>query len=409
MTPLTEEEYYNMAGDYLPYKGMLDTYANSSYSFYETYCDDVISKKLNKNSGYMKPCLALLKYSYTVKDEGSIFHITIPCNYLNIWLKDQIKIIPGYIFDVLEFYNILNSHNLCKSVVNGLCNGKISNIDDGFFNNFQILLTLYDNLNKYRNNLFDNDLSKCEYLDICADSYEEQVKVCNSNNPSPFCNELKKFKEQYNRDMKSEHDCKELKKKILLFPGEESHKLYEEVKSECESELDPEPEPEPEFSSKYITKRIHCDALKDIYSFYSKSKLSELKCTTTMSAEEALRKIQERESTDLGKVDFGEVTSTGSHLHSSEKQLSPSEEASSPSDTHNAMAITFPLLGVLSIFYSLYKFTPVGYLINSRFMGNKVNSFNINEGEHELLENEFDYEHMNVSVGEHGIGYHPVQ
>ncbi|SBT56082.1 PIR Superfamily Protein [Plasmodium ovale wallikeri] len=63
---------------------------------------------------------------------------------------------------------------------------------------------------------------------------------------------------------------------------QESHKLYEEVKSECESELDPEPEPEPEFSSKYITKRIHCDALKDIYSFYSKSKLSELKCTTTI-------------------------------------------------------------------------------------------------------------------------------
>ncbi|SBT57353.1 PIR Superfamily Protein [Plasmodium ovale wallikeri] len=237
MTPLTEEEYYNMAGDYLPYKGMLDTYANSSYSFYETYCDDVISKKLNKNSGYMKPCLALLKYSYTVKDEGSIFHITIPCNYLNIWLKDQIKIIPGYIFDVLEFYNILNSHNLCKSVVNGLCNGKISNIDDGFFNNFQILLTLYDNLNKYRNNLFDNDLSKCEYLDICADSYEEQVKVCNSNNPSPFCNELKKFKEQYNRDMKSEHDCKELKKKILLFPGE----VHTEGQLERRDEASPAP------------------------------------------------------------------------------------------------------------------------------------------------------------------------
>ncbi|SBT73224.1 Plasmodium vivax Vir protein, putative, partial [Plasmodium ovale] len=189
---------------------------------------------------------------------------------------------------------------------------------------------------------------------------------------------------------------------------QESHKLYEEVKSECESELDPEPEPEPEFSSKYITKRIHCDALKDIYKFYSKNELSELKCTTTMSAEQVLKKIKERESAQLSKVVFREIESRDSRLGSSENQLSPSEETSSPSDSHNAMAITFPLLGVLSIFYSLYKFTPVGSLINSRFMGSKVNSFNINEGEHELLENEFDHEHMNVSFGEHGIGYHPV-
>ncbi|SBT55745.1 PIR Superfamily Protein [Plasmodium ovale wallikeri] len=63
------------------------------------------------------------------------------------------------------------------------------------------------------------------------------VKVCNSNNPSPFCNELKKFKEQYNRDMKSEHDCKELKKKILLFPGE----VHTEGQLERRDEASPAP------------------------------------------------------------------------------------------------------------------------------------------------------------------------
>ncbi|SBT83238.1 PIR protein [Plasmodium ovale] len=182
---------------------------------------------------------------------------------------------------------------------------------------------------------------------------------------------------------------------------QESLKLYKEVESECQ--------PGTEIVSEYNTKRIHCDALRDINTFYDKGELSELKCTTTMSAEEILKKIQERESRELGKVVFREIASTDSHLGTSDDQLNLSEEASSPSDSHNAMAITFPFLGVLSIFYSLYKFTPVGPLINSRFAKGKINNFNINEGEQELLENEFDHEHMNISFDQHGIGYHPVQ
>ncbi|SBT55240.1 PIR Superfamily Protein [Plasmodium ovale wallikeri] len=123
----------------------------------------------------------------------------------------------------------------------------------------------------------------------------------------------------------------------------------------------------------------------------------------------SIEKIQERESTELDKVVFSEIEPRDSRSDSSENQLNPSDEVPSPSDSHNAMAITFPFLGALSIFYSLYKFTPVGSLINSRFTRNKINNFDINEDEHELLGNEFDHEHMNISVDQHGIGYHPVQ
>ncbi|SBT01718.1 PIR Superfamily Protein [Plasmodium ovale curtisi] len=302
---------------------------------------------------------------------------------------------------------------------------------DFFCQNFTGNLQNYENINF--NEFFDQ--FRCKFLNIWLYEYLVKEKMNLTDTKSAFIKgKIIEFWSKYNFRNKCDYDfiyysdknndydrMKKMYEFALNFEKlnffiktsndpcttedekyiQESFKLYEEVESECKSE--------PEFSSEYNTKRIHCDAFRNIDNFYSKSKLSELKCTTTMSAEEALRKIQEKENRGLHQVVFREITSADPYLGSSDNQLSPSEEASSPSDSHNAMAITFPFLGVLSLFYSLYKFTPVGSLINSRFMGSKINNFNINEGEHELLENEFDHDHTNVSVGEHGIGYHPVQ
>ncbi|SBT57219.1 PIR Superfamily Protein [Plasmodium ovale wallikeri] len=175
----------------------------------------------------------------------------------------------------------------------------------------------------------------------------------------------------------------------------ESVQFYQEVESECESKSD--------------IQRMHCDALKNIREFYSDYKLSELTCTRIMPAEDVLKEIQEKTERGLDDVVFKEITQAGSHLGSPNNEVSPSEDASSSSVSHDAMAVSFPFLGILFIFYSLYKFTPVGSLLNSRFLGNKINNFNINEDEVELLQNEFDHEHINIENAEHGIGYHPIQ
>ncbi|SBS79981.1 PIR Superfamily Protein [Plasmodium ovale curtisi] len=175
----------------------------------------------------------------------------------------------------------------------------------------------------------------------------------------------------------------------------ESVKFYQEVESECESESD--------------IKRMHCDALRNIREFYSDYKLSELTCTRIMPAEDVLKEIQEKTERGLDDVVFKEITPADSHIDLPDSEVSHSEDVSSSSGSHNAMAVSFPFLGILFIFYSLYKFTPVGSLLNSRLLRNKINNFDINEDGTELLQNELDHEHINIQNAEHGIGYHPVQ
>ncbi|SBT58849.1 PIR Superfamily Protein [Plasmodium ovale wallikeri] len=298
----------------------------------------------------------------------------------------------------------------CQSFTGNLLNYENIKISD-FFDKFRCIflnIWLYEYLVKEKLNLSDHKYSfvegkivtlwreynfqnKCKYDFIYYSNEKDYDRM------KKMYEFALNFEKLYFFIKKSNDPCTSEDDKYI----KESFKLYEEVESECKSE--------PEFSSDYNAKRIHCDALRDINTFYNKSELSELKCTTIMSAEEVLKKIQERESTELDKVVFSEIEPRDSRSDSSENQLNPSDEVPSPSDSHNAMAITFPFLGALSIFYSLYKFTPVGSLINSRFTRNKINNFDINEDEHELLGNEFDHEHMNISVDQHGIGYHPVQ
>ncbi|SBT73072.1 Plasmodium vivax Vir protein, putative [Plasmodium ovale] len=350
-------------------------------------------------------------------------------------MVDPTNVHPLYsdkVYGVFELKNIKNADKEeCQELYQTMERQyEVSDSLDLFCQNFTGNLQNYENINF--SNFFNN--FRCTFLNIWIYEYLVKEKLNLNDLKSAFIKgRIVKFWNEYDFKNTCDYDfiyysnkvdydrMKKMYEFALNFEKlyffiktsndpctsedaqyiQDSFKLYKEVESECQPEL--------EIVSEYNTKRIHCDALTDIYNFYGKSKLSELTCTTTMSAEEVLKKIKERESRELGNVVFREIESEDSRLDSFEKHLSPFEEASSPSDSHNAMAITFPLLGVLSIFYSLYKFTPVGSLINSRFTRSKINNFNINEDEHELLENEFDYEHMNVSVGEHGIGYHPVQ
>lgn len=137
----------------------------------------------------------------------------MPCEYVNIWLKEQIKKISNAKYNASEFFKTLNSHDLSKSFVNGLCEKEINDIDDSLYNNFQFLHNLYYNLNKYENIAITDDLDNCVAANQCAESYESKVSICKLSNPSPFCKQLIKFKEQYNRDLEFDYGCKNIKKK----------------------------------------------------------------------------------------------------------------------------------------------------------------------------------------------------
>ncbi|SBS80889.1 PIR Superfamily Protein [Plasmodium ovale curtisi] len=215
---------YNTVDVYLSHKGILDTYANDSHSNYKIYCENIIKTNLNNNLDYMKACIAFLKHSDISKDKDAFSYMNIPCGHLNIWLKEQIKNIPNYKYDVLEFYNTLKSHEFSKPFINDLCDGEINNIDDSLYTDFQFLYNLHYNLNIYRN-IFDyNDLTKCDSVTACKTSYESKINNCLTPKSSPLCKGLKSFKEQYNNEMQIKGKCPNIEKKYLSYPEQENRK-----------------------------------------------------------------------------------------------------------------------------------------------------------------------------------------
>ncbi|SBT02088.1 PIR Superfamily Protein, partial [Plasmodium ovale curtisi] len=206
---------YNIVDNYLQYKIVLDYYANESNKKHEPYCNNIIKSNLNNNPGYMKPCLALLKHSYTLQDNDYASYINITFDHLNMWLKEQIKGIPNYIYDVSAFYNILKSHNLSKPFISDLCDGQINDIHDSIYIDFQFLNNLYDKLNIYRN-IFDYDDLK-----------------------------LKKFKELYNIEIQKEKKCPNTEKVLLSYP-EQEHTEEQKERRYIRSALQTIPEPREE-------------------------------------------------------------------------------------------------------------------------------------------------------------------
>ncbi|SBS94766.1 PIR Superfamily Protein [Plasmodium ovale curtisi] len=169
-----EEKYYNISSGYLSYKSEIDSYLDDSHSNYNAYCKTIIHLSLENNLDYIRPCVAFLKYTDNLKRRVTPFENTMPCEYVNIWLKEQIKKISNAKYNASEFFKTLNSHDLSKSFVNGLCEKEINDIDDSLYNNFQFLHNLYYNLNKYENIAITDDLDNCVAANQCAESYERE-------------------------------------------------------------------------------------------------------------------------------------------------------------------------------------------------------------------------------------------
>ncbi|SBS82018.1 PIR Superfamily Protein [Plasmodium ovale curtisi] len=179
---------------------------------------------------------------------------------------------------------------------------------------------------------------------------------------------------------------------------EESLKLYEQVKHECELE----------------TESLLCNALKEVREEYKEDKLSKLSCNGTINIEQIKSEVQKslalRESpsqpqvaafqTHVDEVIVGDFSRT---------QLPNTDGAVKVSGYHKAMSISFPMLGILFIFFVLYKFTPVGSWLYSGLLKRKSIALNIKEEENnELFENTFYPNNENTNSSLHHLGYNPV-
>ncbi|SBT74148.1 PIR protein [Plasmodium ovale] len=178
---------------------------------------------------------------------------------------------------------------------------------------------------------------------------------------------------------------------------EKSLKLYEQVKHECEIETD----------------SLLCNALKEVREKYKEDKLSKLSCNGTINLEqiksEVRRSLAARESPSQPQVTTFQTRADEVTLDDFSITQLPNTDGAVNFSGYKAMSISFPVFGILFIFFVLYKFTPVRSWLYSRLLKRKAIDLNIKEEENnELLENTFYPINENTNSNLHHLGYNPV-
>ncbi|SBT03005.1 PIR protein [Plasmodium ovale] len=230
---------------------------------------------------------------------------------------------------------------------------------------------------------------KCEYHFI---SYIENSNYAKIKNLYEYALNYKYMKHHFD---KGGVPCSERDKQYI----KDSLNLYNEVKNECRTVSD--------------KNRLLCTALSDVKSVYNNDQLSKLTCNGEMLKDETSRGLQIASYTQIPytQLQVDAEKTYKEDVPPAEVSLFslPTLDGPHPvSDSHKAMTIVFPILGILLIFFLSYKFSPVGAWVNNH-LGKNKNSFNVNEEEiNELLENSLYSTNENINKSYNNVGYHPA-
>ncbi|SBT01792.1 PIR Superfamily Protein [Plasmodium ovale wallikeri] len=223
MPEAKEEEYYVILSQLPGYVNTLNSNINNYFSrFNNEICKKFTKDNFNSNEIYINLCLGVFKFSqYLSQDTLPTADRSAWCKDLDYWLKNELKNIQDNecsntcIYRKLKLIDPKNYYQI------NACENEIKDIKDSTFMNIEKLYTLYDNLNKYMNIFFTNDISLCDNAIECVNLYEHQITQCNPQSNNAICDALKKFKDDYNTQMKTDTKCIEVKKKLLYPETEE--------------------------------------------------------------------------------------------------------------------------------------------------------------------------------------------
>ncbi|SBT33139.1 PIR Superfamily Protein [Plasmodium ovale wallikeri] len=150
---------------------------------------------------------------------------------------------------------------------------------------------------------------------------------------------------------------------------------------------------------------FYCDLLDEAMSTYDIQSLSELQC----NEEEKHPKSPNQQHLDMN---FASETPLGPTLPSSDGDHSLQDLKDSPpsgnSNVHTSVTVPTSIVGILGIFFSLYKLTPLGPLLRKFVLkeDNIVNS--LEQGaDGELFGNSAESDNLNFSDISHYISYNP--
>ncbi|CAI7723137.1 hypothetical protein PVPAM_140005600 [Plasmodium vivax] len=209
-----EESMYNLSSRSYDYRSLfLDNHKQPKQG-HEEICEFMKQTYSIKNNNFILNCYKSLNYlddleekehSYVRKAHGTL--------YLYLWLYDKELKNVIYTGEHIELYKKMLE--LCFEYISYNI-GTIyqSNVRA---DNFEILKNLYDLYYKFDKIKYDNDCENTKYKCAinCFDLYKEYIEDCNKKFNDDFCNELENFRNQFNRYISSEPECKD---KDLYIP-----------------------------------------------------------------------------------------------------------------------------------------------------------------------------------------------
>ncbi|SBT02998.1 PIR Superfamily Protein [Plasmodium ovale curtisi] len=297
-----------------------------------------------------------------------------------------------------ELINYLGIEKLCKEITGILEEFNTSNIISLFNNdyctifNYWMYYHLYNNLTPKNNS---QDVSS--FIDKLL-KYREKYKddKCTIDTELNSRDYFTKTKMLYDYAL----DYKSIKSNVET-PGAQCTKKYNDyidkhsrnyntVITECKSEAN----------------TPYCKLLKKIQSTLSPLKACRQKSSilSPVSKEETVQTFP-RVSSERGHED--EIEERREPGDPGLLYLQPEAHTYGTSNSSTIMSIIFPFLGIFFTFFILYRFTPIGSLLNNYFLKKKIFRTYVNEeGSEQILEDTYESMNRNMEYGTHHIGYH---
>ncbi|CAI7719849.1 PIR protein [Plasmodium vivax] len=209
------ESMYNISRRSYDYKSLfLDNHTKIKRE-HEEICENIMNAYHIRNNTFILNCRKSLHYLEDLEEND---HTDIKqaqgTLYLYIWLYDK----------ELKKVNNAGKHINIYIKLLDLCFDNISyNIGTTYkmkvnTYNFEILENLYNLYYKFDKIEYDNECRQTKYecAKECVKLYKECIEICNQKYNVDYCNELENFRNEFNKYISSENQCKD---KDLYIPS----------------------------------------------------------------------------------------------------------------------------------------------------------------------------------------------
>ncbi|KMZ82461.1 hypothetical protein PVIIG_06195 [Plasmodium vivax India VII] len=144
------------------------------------------------------------------------------CKYFCYWLQVEVLKDETLYSNILKLYQ-----DVLKAYEYGTSNAELLNylniFSEHHIKNFRDMVNMYKNFYNFKNNRVENGKDNCYFANECVSLYEKNIKVCKAGSDYDFCDELDNFRDEYNKYMKQNDQCKDLQK---ILP---SYRTYDPI------------------------------------------------------------------------------------------------------------------------------------------------------------------------------------